>query len=178
VTTSRPVVIDCSVAIAIALDEPGSDGLTVRMAQWAKQRRQILVPGIFWLEVINVLARTHRLSGADVLHAIHSIDAMTVVTVDPDRAFHVGVIDAVERHGLSAYDAAYLVLTELSDGEIATLDLDLARAAGPRAILLDGRHRLSETPAPYEHDVTWPNYKGASAYLAKLRAEAREAGTG
>jgi len=36
--------------------------------------------------------------------------------------------------------------------------------------------KLSETPAVYEHDVTWPNYKGASAFLAKLRAEAARPG--
>jgi predicted nucleic acid-binding protein len=170
--------MDCSVAIAIALGEPGFEGLSLRIGEWATQRRQILVPGVFWLEVINVLARTHRLSGADVLHAVHSIDAMNVVTVDADRAFHLAVIDVVERHGVSAYDAAYLVLTDLSGGEIATLDQDLVRAAGPSALPLDGRHRLSETPAHYEHDVTWPNYKGASAYLAKLRAEARDAARG
>ncbi len=28
-------------------------------------------------------------------------------------------------------------------------------------------------PAVDEYEVTWPSYKGASAYLAKLRAEAR-----
>ena len=33
-------------------------------------------------------------------------------------------------------------------------------------------------PAPYEHAVTWPNYKGASAFLAKLRAEAARPGSG
>ena len=33
-------------------------------------------------------------------------------------------------------------------------------------------YRLHDAPAVYEHDVTWPNYKEASAYLAKLRTEA------
>ncbi len=36
----------------------------------------------------------------------------------------------------------------------------------------DDEHRTAETSAPYEHEVTWPNYKEASAYLARLRADA------
>jgi len=31
-------------------------------------------------------------------------------------------------------------------------------------------------PGVYEHPVTWPNYKGASAYLAKLRVQAGRPG--
>ena len=75
-----------------------------------------------------------------------------------------------ERYGLSMYDAAYLALADSIDGEVLTFDQALKIAAGDRAITLG--HQLSETQVVYERDVTWPNYKGASAYLAKLRAEA------
>jgi len=82
------------------------------------------------------------------------------------------VIDRVERLGLSAYDALYLATAESLRADLATFDRQLAIAAGSRAITFDEGHGLHETPAVYEHDVTWPSYKGASAYLAKLRAEA------
>ena len=71
------------------------------------------------------------------------------------------------------------MLAETLVAPLATLDRALARAAGSRARFLgpgDPGHRLSEPPAAYEHDVTWPNYKGASAYLSKLRAEAARLG--
>ena len=55
---------------------------------------------------------------------------------------------------------------------LVTFDAALRAAAGT-GVLHVGRARLSETqPARTSTTVTWPNYKGASAFLAKLRAEA------
>lgn len=173
-----PIILDSSVAIAIVRNEPGAEALRVAVDQWTILGRPLMVPTIFWLEVVNALARGHRYLGLDVLHALHELDELTITTVDSDRAQVLKTIDLVERFGLTAYDASYLAVAHLYGGDIATLDLELVRAAGARAIVLDGRHRLSEASAPYEHDVTWPNYKGASAYLANLRAEAREAAAG
>jgi hypothetical protein len=107
-----------------------------------------------------------------VLAAVHRLDVFGLQTVEPDRPLLLQVIDRSERFRLSAYDALYLVLAESLDADLATLDLELAAAAGPRAVTFVEGHGLDETPAVYERDVTWPSYKGASAYLAKLRAEA------
>lgn len=107
-----------------------------------------------------------------MLAAIHRLDTLGLETVEPGRPLLLHAIDRIERHGLTAYDAMYLVLAESIDAKLATFDRQLAAAAGPRAITFDEGHGLHETPAAYEHDVTWPSYKGASAYLAKLRAEA------
>ena len=177
-TLRPPIILDSSVAIAIVRNEPGAEALRVAVDQWTVLGRPLLVPSIFWLEVVNALARRHRYRGLDVLHAVHELDELTITTVESDRAQVLKTIDLVERFGLTAYDASYLAVAHLYGGDIATLDLELVRAAGTRAIVLDGRRRLSEASAPYEHDVTWPNYKGASAYLATLRAEAREAAAG
>ena len=177
-TLRPPIILDSSVAIAIVRNEPGAEALRVAVDQWTVLGRPLLVPSIFWLEVVNALARRHRYRGLDVLHAVHELDELTITTVESDRAQVLKIIDLVERFGLTSYDASYLALAHLYAGDIATLDLELVRAAGTRAIVLDGRRRLSVASAPYEHDVTWPNYKGASAYLANLRAEAREAAAG
>ena len=171
----RPIVLDASVAIAVVRDEPGAAAIRAALDQWSIAGRPLLVPSVFWLEVVNVLARTHRYAGQDVLHAIHELDEFTLTTIESDRTQVLVTLDLVERFGLTSYDATYLALMQIHAGDIATLDHALARAAGSRAIVLDGRQRLSEPPAPYEHDVTWPDYKGASAYLASLRVEAREA---
>ena len=80
-------------------------------------------------------------------------------------------IDLIERHRLTAYDATYLALAIAWDGLLVTFDASLRVAAGERTAQV-GPTRLSETPVAYEHTVTWPEYKGASAFLAKLRAEA------
>ena len=68
----------------------------------------------------------------------------------------------IERFGLTAYDAAYLALAQIKDARLATAYRELARAAGRRAILLGDEHVVSEGSAGYEHDVTWPDWRGAS----------------
>lgn len=118
------------------------------------------------------------MSGKDVLANVHRLDTFDLQTFDGGQAMLLAVIDTIERHRLTAYDASYLVLAGLLDADLATFDRSLAAAAGARAISLDDGHRLHETPAVYEHDVTWPRYKEASAYLAKLRADALAGRTG
>ena len=133
------------------------------------------MPSHFWLEVANGLLMRWHWPGAEVLEAIHDLDRLRLETIELDRAAVVLAIDLSERHGLTAYDAAYLALAISMDASLVTFDDALRMAAGSRALHI-GPARLSETPAPYEHPVTWPHYKGASAYLAKLRAEAARPG--
>ncbi len=169
---TRPVVIDASVALAVLLDEPGSLDVERSIRRWAESGRAIVVPSHFWLEVVNRLGRIPGSSGQGTLGALHRLDTMELETIESSRSLLVQVIDRVERFRLTAYDAMYLALAESLDAELATFDRSLAAAAGPRAVPFGEDHRLHETPARYEHDVTWPNYKHASAYLSKLRAEA------
>jgi len=172
-TQVRPVVVDASVALTIVRNEPKAPAARRALTDWSALGRQLLVPSHFWFEVVNPLARRHRWDGMAVLHAIRELDELGFTTVESDRAQVLLTIDLVERFRLTAFDAAYLALAQTYGADLATLDLELIQAAGVRAISLDDRRRLSETRAPYEHDVTWPDYKGASAYLASLRVEAR-----
>jgi predicted nucleic acid-binding protein len=169
--TARPIVIDASVAMAIIRDEAdGPDGARA-LAAWTRSGRRLVVPSHFWLEIVNALVRRHRWPSAAVIEAIHELDLQDLETVGADRESLLLALDAADRFGLSAYDAAYLSLAVTVDGDLLTFDQTLAEAAGTRSLTIRGG-RVSETPAVYEHDVTWPNYKHASAYLSKLRAEA------
>lgn len=168
----KPVVIDSSVALALILDEPEAAAVDRALRSWARAARALKVPSHFWLEVINRLGRDSLSSGERMLAAVHRLDTFGLETVEPDRPLLLRAIDRVERHRLTAYDAMYLALAERLDADLATFDRDLVSAAGSRAITFDEGHALHELPAAYEHDVTWPRYKEASAYLAKLRAEA------
>ena len=170
--TDRPVVIDSSVALALLLDEPEAPVVERALGSWTREGRSRVVPSHFWLEVVNRLGRVSTVSGEEMLAAIHRLDTFGLETVEPGRALLLHAIDRIERHGLTAYDALYLVLAESIDADLATFDRELVAAAGPRAVSFDESHGLHESPAIYERDVTWPSYKGASAYLAKLRAEA------
>lgn len=170
-TAGPPVVIDASAALAWLLDEPEASEIEMVLVQWASSRRTLLVPAHFWLEVINRIRRVPGANGERMLATVHRLDSFGIQTVDSSRPMLIQVIDRVERHGLTPYDAMYLALAETVDGQLATLDSTLATVAGSRAITLGQGRRLHDATAPYEHEVTWPNYKHASAYLARLRAE-------
>jgi len=174
-TEPRPIVVDASVAISIVRVEPEGPDAVAALSQWTRNGARIVVPSHFWLEVVNTLVRRYRWHGDAVLQSIHDLDRLRAETVDLDRAAVVLAIDMSERHRLTAYDATYLALAVALDGSLMTLDAPLRTAAGSRALHF-GPARLSEMPAVYEHPVTWPNYKGASAYLAKLRVQAGRPG--
>jgi predicted nucleic acid-binding protein len=147
-------------------------------AGWLREGRPIVVPDHFWLEVSNTLVRRHGFGGVGALEALHVLDDVVTETVEVGRPTLLLAIDRAERFGLSVYDATYLALAEVLDGDLATMDRALEFAAGARlAQRAGGRRRLSEAPAAYGSGtrVTWPDYAGAASYLASLRAELREA---
>lgn len=170
-----PIIVDASIAVAIVRDEPQGPDAVVVISRRTGEGGRIVVPSHFWLETTNTLLARHRLPGADVLQAIHDLDGLGFETVEMDRTLLILAMDASERYRLTTYDAAYLALAISLDGSLLTLDRALRTAAGGRAIPT-GPAGLSETPVAYEHEVTWPNYKGASAFLAKLRADAARPG--
>jgi hypothetical protein len=108
-----------------------------------------------------------------VIEAIWETDELGIDTVPMDRPLLLVTIDLQARFGLSAYDAAYLALAETEDARLLTLDRELARAAGPRAIRLPGlsHERLSEQPAPFGEPIDWARF---GPYLARLRADAQK----
>jgi predicted nucleic acid-binding protein len=171
-------LIDASVAIPYVHTEDVSPVVRRWLATWMAAGSTLVAPHHFWLEVVNSLARRHRYAGTSVLEAVHELRQLPIESVELDEPAIILVIDAVERHVLSAYDAQYLALAEQLDVSLVTLDRRLAAAAGSRAIDPTGLSpSLSESPAPYGSAarVTWPDYTGAASYLASLRAEIRDA---
>ena len=164
----RPgVVLDASAGLKLVRAEAGSDEASRTVAGGART----WVPALFWLEVVNVLARRHGWPGAAVIEAIHELESLGIETVEADRAAVLAVIDLVERHELTAYDAAYLALALSLDADIATADRRLALAAGDRAIVIGMAGGMEEERAAYRpRNPSWPSWADAGAYLAELRA--------
>ncbi len=168
------LVVDASAALTFLLGESGHE----RIDQTLEAHERILVPWLFWSEVINALARRHRWPGSQVLAAVYDLEQLGLGTEPPSRTTMLAVIDAVEAHGLTAYDAEYLVLAEIADAHLLTADAHLAAAARSRAIFLGTDHRLAEEDVPYVAQSVapgpdWPRWPGAAAYLDVLRREAR-----
>lgn len=168
------IVVDASVALSTVVEEPRSGAVREAIARWQGERAPLLVPSHFWLEIANALGWRRVYRGAELLEAVFELEQVGLQTVELDRPTYLLVLDLVERHGLTAYDAAYLAIAQAADARLATADRALAAATGPRAVLFEGggEWRLRETPVPYEREVTWPAWRGAAAYLAELRRRA------
>jgi predicted nucleic acid-binding protein len=173
--TTEPIVVDASVGIPLVHLEPGRDAIRAAVGEWRARGRTLIVPGLFWLEVLNALSRRHGYPGVAVVEALYELEELGLATVEPDRAMRLVVIDLVERHGLTSFDALYLAVAEQWGARLATSDRALAAAAGSRAIPLGAAaagHRLAEEGAPDGRQPSWPQWAGSRMYLAQLRARA------
>lgn len=173
-------VIDASVGIAYVRDEVATAAVDRAAATWSRDGTRLVVPAVFWTEIVNVLGTKHRYRAAQTAEALRELDELGLETVEIGRPELLLVADAVERHRMSAYDATYLVLARLLDAPLATLDRRLAAAAGPLGVLLggEGGHGASEKAEPYgtpeerARPSSLPEYAGLGAYLGELRRRA------
>jgi len=165
------VVIDASVGIPIVRHEATTATVSRLLHEPPYDGARFLVPSLFWLEVLNVLVRRYRLTPAAVLEALVELDAAEIETLEIDRPMLLLAMDAVIRHGLTAYDAAYLALAEAADAKLLTADVRLASAAGARAHLIGPGTSMAEPRATYEM-ADWASWPGAAAYLKTLRTRA------
>lgn len=121
-----PVVVDASFALEAVLE--GGSGLDL-VEGWAVERRPRLVPPLFWVETANVLLRRRGFEPGRAATTVAALGRSGFETADRGLAGIADALDLAHRHGLSVYDATYLQLAIDVDGELATLDSALARAA-------------------------------------------------
>ncbi len=93
---------------------------------------------------MNVLGRRYRAEPPELLEALVELEAVGLETVELDRPMLLLALDAVVRHGLTAYDAAYLAVADAADARLRTGDTELATAAGRRALPITRRRRIRE----------------------------------
>ena len=107
---------------------PFSVGVVRLLGTWVA-----LAPAIWPLEVANGLAvaeRRGRLQPARTRQLAAEVEALGVVLDHTSwQLASGGILDLARKHGLSAYDAAYLELAQREKTPLATLDDALAKAA-------------------------------------------------
>jgi len=127
----RAVIVDASVMIEMIRAEERYVRLA---ADWAREEALLLAPLHFRAEVANALLRSVRLPGAEVSLAVGELDRSGIEPVDRGLSGLIEAIDLAERRGLTVYDALYLQLAIDVEGELATLDKDLSRAAAAEGV--------------------------------------------
>ena len=164
------LVVDASAALALLRGEAGAAEVGSRLREQGLAGEPILVPALFWLEVVNVLAHRHRWPPDAIVEAVYELEQAGLSTTEVGRPAMLAVIDAIGRSGLTAYNVAYLVLAQSTDARLLTADAALAAAAGGRAELVGGADNdIAEPAATYAPDRSWTTWGGAAAYLAELR---------
>lgn len=122
-----PLVIDASAAVAFLAED--EDALVARWSTWVADRRLRLVPAAFRGEVANALLRGKRLDPAVVGDALRNLEESGFDVADRGLSGMLEAVELAARHGLTVHDAAYLWLAIDVDGELATRDAALIRAA-------------------------------------------------
>ena len=130
-----PVVLDASFAVETLLE--GGPHL-VRWAGWAREGRTRLVPSHFWAEIGSALLLGRGFEPGRAALAVAGVARAGIETADRGVAGVVDALDLADRHRLTVYDALYLQLAIDVDGELATLDRDLIRAAGAEGVEVIG----------------------------------------
>lgn len=130
-------VIDASVAAAWLLPDEASQYADAAFARLPDD--EVLVPGLFWLEMRNILLVCERRGRIDAANADRALDLLLALTIRPDHAADGALLMRLaRRHTLSAYDAAYLELAVRQSLPLATLDAALGRAARAEGLVLVG----------------------------------------
>jgi predicted nucleic acid-binding protein len=118
-------VLDCSVAISWCFsDESNSyaDAVLVLLTEDA----EAVVPGIFWLEIVNVLLvseRRKRITAQQITEALTLLRSLPIsVSSDVSPQSTDTLLTIARENNLAAYDAAYLELTIRENLLLATID--------------------------------------------------------
>ncbi|TNM65469.1 type II toxin-antitoxin system VapC family toxin [Aliirhizobium smilacinae] len=122
------LVLDASIALVWFL--PDEQSLVADAALKLLDGASATVPDLFWHEMRNILMtsyRRKRLSLPEVWHSMLRLDQLNIITAP--RSDSKQILTLAERHGLTAYDAAYLALAFETRLPLATLDNQLIAAA-------------------------------------------------
>ncbi|MBF0134801.1 MAG: type II toxin-antitoxin system VapC family toxin [Magnetococcales bacterium] len=124
-------VLDNSVSIAWCFNDQGGD--YVVMVLESLLDKEAFVPGIWPLEVTNVISRAEKrkiIQKADSERFFILLNNLPIriIQESPQRIFR-NILDISRIYGLSSYDASYLDLAIREGLPLATLDEKLRKAA-------------------------------------------------
>lgn len=134
----RTFVLDCSAALALVLPDESSSAVQAALESGARDSTRLLVPSLWWYECTNVLLQASRRGRLELSEAREALSLLARLPRETRDA--ASLVDAVHlfhlatRFSLTAYDAAYLALAELSGATLLTLDDRLRAAAGSLGI--------------------------------------------
>ncbi|MDE0048842.1 MAG: type II toxin-antitoxin system VapC family toxin [Rhodospirillales bacterium] len=129
------IVLDVSIAAAWCFPDEHADAADRAFDELP--RLGGVVPGIFRYEIRNVLVVNERRGRIDQTGSARFLMRLRELRLLHDDDHDDDTVMALARkHGLSAYDAAYLETALRRGDSLATLDRDLANAAAAEGVAL------------------------------------------
>jgi len=127
------LVLDNSVAMRwlIASGKPADQRYARAVRDHIQQHRpQVLVPYLWTYEAANVVAQYVRLGELEFGIASNTLVALQeLCSVSIDRETPIALFEVANEHGVTAYDAAYLLLARNAGVPLATLDKKMRKVA-------------------------------------------------
>jgi predicted nucleic acid-binding protein len=128
--TDGPVVLDASVVLAAALEEPAGTRAAELLGRLAADEHQLLVPALFDVECASGLVKAVRRGRLD--HGSAMAVFADVLRIPAERVsimrLHGEALVLALHYGISAHDAEYVVLAGAHEGVLITADARLVRA--------------------------------------------------
>lgn len=128
-------VLDASITACWAFQD--EDHPDAHLAFLEMRTQEALVPCLWWFEVRNILVvneRRRRITESDTAAFLLNLSRLRLqVARLPDEN---AVLRLARTHRLSVYDAAYLELAQRECLPLATLDVDLRKAAAAEGVAL------------------------------------------
>ena len=127
----NPVIVDASTTLAWCFPDETSDYADQVLV--ALEGKTMLVRAVWSLEIANAILvgeRRNRLRQPEIQQFTTLLESLEPVQDTRPVAKNINdVLPVARRHGLSAYDAAYLELSIRRSAPLATLDAKLRKAA-------------------------------------------------
>lgn len=125
------IVLDASVAAKLFFLEAGSEAARAL----ALSEARLIAPDLLWAEMASIAARRVRVDGLDEARAGRAVSALDEIVAEfqPMAGLAEQAFTLSARHGVSAYDGAYLALAQQRGTVVVTADARLvakARTAG------------------------------------------------
>ena len=127
------VVLDASVGVKWFRDEPGSDRAREYLRAHGAGAVRIVVPSLFFYEVLDVARRHFGAEGARRIWT--SLAADEIAFSNPDAALLDRTLQVAAEHGCTLYDAAAPALAERLGCELVSADRK-AHGSVPGVVLI------------------------------------------
>ena len=130
------VVLDASTLVRAAIGQPSRER-DDWLALVESGDAQGYAPDLLFFEVTNALAGYVRVGALSARRAARALQRLMALPIElvPSRQLALRALSVALRHGLSAYDAAYITVAEETGATLVTADRRLADAL-PNSVLV------------------------------------------